>query len=243
MFARLLCSVVRTIELGGPAEPSLARRGEAIFHDGRRSHDQWYSCHSCHYDGHTNAVTMDTRNDGRFGNYKVVLSLRNVTRTGPWTWHGWQTDLGLAMRKSLTDSMLGPAPSDDDVKALVAYLETLTPPPNPYRTASGGLTEAARRGERVFQSAKAGCARCHPGPYFTDGKVHEVGTGEAGDVYKGYNPPSLVNCYDRPLYLHDGRAKSLEEALQGPHSPDAIQGQGELTGQELADLVAYLKSL
>ena len=42
---------------GRPAEaPSLARRGEAIFYDAARSLDQWYSCHSCHYEGHTNAV-------------------------------------------------------------------------------------------------------------------------------------------------------------------------------------------
>jgi len=52
--------VTQTIALGGPGEPSLARRGEAIFYDGRRSLDQWYSCHSCHYEGGTNAVAMDT---------------------------------------------------------------------------------------------------------------------------------------------------------------------------------------
>jgi YVTN family beta-propeller protein len=235
--------VVRTIALGGPAEPSLERQGEAIFYDGRRSLDQWYSCHACHYEGHTNAVTMDTRNDGRFGNYKVVLSLRNVTHTGPWTWHGWQTDIGLAMRKSLTDSMLGREPTEADVKALVAYLGTLEPPPNPYRAADGSLSAAAQRGERVFRGEKAGCARCHGGPYLTDGKVHDVGTGEVGDVYKGYNPPSLIGTYDRPKYLHDGRAKTLEDLLTGPHSPDAVTGKGELTPEELADLVMYLKSL
>jgi DNA-binding beta-propeller fold protein YncE len=59
--------VLRTIALGEAKEPSLARKGEAIFYDGRRSLDQWYSCHSCHYEGPTNAVAMDTRNDGRFG--------------------------------------------------------------------------------------------------------------------------------------------------------------------------------
>ena len=35
--------VVRTIPLGGPAAPSLVRQGEAIFYDGKRSLDQWYS--------------------------------------------------------------------------------------------------------------------------------------------------------------------------------------------------------
>jgi cytochrome c peroxidase len=186
---------------------------------------------------------MDTRNDGRFGNYKVVLSLRNVTHTGPWTWHGWQTDIGLAMRKSLTDSMLGREPTEADVKALVAFLGTLEPPPNPYRASDGSLSAAARRGEAVFRGEKGGCARCHGGPYLTDGKVHDVGTGEAGDVYKGYNPPSLIGTYDRPKYLHDGRAKSLEELLTGPHSPEAVTGKGELTAEEVADLVAYLRSL
>ena len=56
--------VARTIDVGHAAEISLARRGEAIFYDGRRSLDQWYSCHSCHYEGGTNAVTIDTLNDG-----------------------------------------------------------------------------------------------------------------------------------------------------------------------------------
>ena len=68
-------AVTSTIELGTAGEPTLARKGEAIFYDGQRSLDQWYSCHSCHFEGHTNAVAMDTRNDGRFGNFKTVLSL------------------------------------------------------------------------------------------------------------------------------------------------------------------------
>ena len=230
--------VARTIELGGPKEPSLARRGEAIFHDGQRSLDQWYSCHSCHYEGHTNSLTIDTRNDGRNGNYKVVLSLRNVTRTGPWTWHGWQKDIQTAMTKSLTDSMLGPQPAQPDVDALVAYLDTLRPPPNPHAP-----SEATQRGKLVFESAKAGCARCHSDEYFTDGKIHDVGLGVAGDAYRGFNTPSLLGVYDRLLYLHDGRSRSLEELLKGPHSPAKVTRKGELTAAELAELVEYLKSL
>jgi len=235
--------VERTIDLGGPKEPSLARKGEAIFHDGQRSLDQWYSCGSCHYEGHTNALTMDTRNDGRNGNYKVVLSLRNVTRTGPWTWHGWQKELELAMQKSLTDSMLGPAPKDDDVPALIAFLETLQPPPNPHRLADGTLSEAAQLGKAVFESEKAGCVRCHSGPYLTDGKLHDVGLGVPGDAYKGFNPPSLIGVYDRRLYLHDGRTRNLEDVLKGPHNPAKVTGRGELTPLELKNLVEYLKSL
>ncbi|MFN4261456.1 MAG: beta-propeller fold lactonase family protein [Gemmataceae bacterium] len=236
--------VVRAIDLGGPAEPSLARQGEAIFYDGQRSLDQWYSCHSCHYEGHLNAVTMDTRNDGRNGNFKTVLSLRNVTHTGPWTWHGWQKDLKAAMHKSMTDTMLHKPPTDHDIEAMIAYLDTLTYPPNPNRqTDDAAARRAMERGEQVFRGSKADCIRCHSGPYFTDGKIHDVGTGTRGDAYRGFNTPSLLGIYDRTRYLHDGRAKSLEELLRGPHNPKDVTGRGELTDEELSDLLAYLRSL
>ena len=234
---------MQTIALGGAKEPTLARKGEAIFYDGQRSLDQWYSCHSCHYEGHANAVAMDTKNDGRFGNFKTVLSLRNVTQTGPYFWHGWEKDLHADVKRSMIDTMLGKPPTDDDVKAMIAFLETLQPPPNPYRTKDGQLSDAARRGEIVFKSAKANCATCHSGKYFTDGRVHLVGTEERGDVYKGYNPPSLLGIFDRIQYLHDGRAKTLEETLKGPHNPDRVTGRGELSEQEMPDLLAYVRSL
>jgi DNA-binding beta-propeller fold protein YncE len=234
--------LVRGIDLGGPREPSLARKGEAIFYDGQRSLDQWYSCHSCHYEGHLNAVAMDTRNDGSNGTFKTVLSLRHVTKTGPWTWHGWQKDLDFAMRKSLTDSMLGPRPTDEDVQALIAFLGTLGSPPNPYRNPDGTLTAAQKRGEAVFRSSKANCVKCHSGPFGTDGQIHNVGTGARNDVYKGYNTPTLVGVFDRVLLLHDGRARSLHDVLTGVHAPERVTDNGELTAQELSDLIEYLKA-
>ena len=236
-------AVARTISLGGAESPSLARLGEAIFYDARRSLDQWYSCHTCHFEGGTNAVTMDTHNDNSVFTFKTVLPLRNLAHTAPWTWHGWQKSLQAAMDKSLTDTMHGPEPTDDDVQALLAFFEQLAPPPNPYRQPDGALTEAAQRGEAVFQSAEANCIQCHTGPYFTDGQIHDVGTGGSADWYDGYNTPSLVGVHDKPLLLHDGRAKSLEQLLTGKHNPENVAGTRKLTDQELSDLVAYLKSL
>lgn len=236
-------AVVQTIDLGGPKTPSLARRGEAIFYDGRRSLDQWYSCHSCHYDGTTNAVAMDTLNDGSLQTFKTVLSLKNVTKTSPWTWHGWQTDLEAAMKKSLTETMLGPRPTDEDVRALVAYFSSADSPPNPYRLPEGQLSQSAVKGKAVFESERAGCIHCHNGPFFTDGEIHDVGLGSPRDEYEGYNTPSLVGVYQRVRLLHDGRAKSLEKALSGPHNPAKVTGGGELSAEELADLIEYLKTL
>ncbi|MBX7071642.1 MAG: hypothetical protein K1X71_00730 [Pirellulales bacterium] len=234
--------VTQTIALGGPDKPSLARRGEAIFYDARRSLDQWYSCHSCHYEGGVNAVKMDTRNDGGFGSFKTVIDLHHIDKTGPWTWHGWQQELGAALRKSLTETMLGPEPTDDDVAALAEYLSLREAPSNPYRAGDGALSAAAMRGKLIFESDNAGCLRCHHGAYFTDGKTHDVGLGSPADKFDGFNTPSLLGVHRRIRFLHDGRATSLEEVLQGPHHPSRVSG-GTLSDSELADLVEYLKSL
>jgi cytochrome c peroxidase len=147
------------------------------------------------------------------------------------------------MRKSLTDTMLGPAPADDDVEALAAFLETLQPPPNPFRNSDGSLTEATRRGEVIFHGAKAGCANCHNGPYFTDGQIHDVGLGAPADRYRGFNTPTLLNVYRKTNLLHDGRAGTLQEVLTGPHNPKHVGGEAELSEEELEDLITYLKSL
>jgi YVTN family beta-propeller protein len=243
--------LVRTIPLGGPKTLSLVRRGEILFHDATRSFNQWYSCNTCHSDGHTNGLDFDTLNDGRqdlstfhLRSRKKVPTLRRVTHTKPWTWHGWQTSLEDATVESFTKSMQGPRPTKDDVKAMVAFLGTLEFPKNPYRQPDSGLTPAARRGQDVFRSAKAACTTCHNGPEFTDGKIHIAGLEEPDDAYRGYNPPSLRGVYDKDPYLHDGRAKTLREALTGPHNPDNVAGgTGELTDQELDDLIAYLRSL
>jgi YVTN family beta-propeller protein len=235
--------VVRTMPLGGPATPSLARKGEAIFYDARRSLDQWYSCHTCHYEGGTNSVTTDTTNDGTAFTFKTVLPLYHLPETGPWTWHGWQTDLPAAMKKSLTETMLGPPPTEEEAAALLAYLASLEQPPNPFRGKDGSLSAAALRGKQVFEGKNAACATCHNGPFFTDGKVHDVGLGSPRDRYKGFNTPSLRGVYQKVKLLHDGRADSLEDVITGLHSPDKVAGIEKLTEQEVQDLVAYLRTL
>jgi YVTN family beta-propeller protein len=235
--------LTRTFPLGGPPVPSLARRGEAIFLDARRSLDQWYSCHTCHYEGGTNSVTTDTTNDGSTFTFKTVLSLYNLPETGPWTWHGWQTDLYAGMKKSLTETMLGPQPTDEDVQAMLAYFSTLQAPPNPFRNKDGSLTPAAQRGQAIFESDRAACATCHNGPHFTDGQIHDVGLGSRTDRYKGFNTPTLRNVYQRVKLLHDGRTESLADLLTGPHAPEKVAGSGGLSPAEVSDLVEYLKSL
>lgn len=233
--------VTRTIPLGNPARPSLARQGEAIFYDAARSHHQWFSCHTCHADGHTCGRTFDTLNDDSYGNPKLTPTLRGVSRTGPWTWHGWQTDLGKAVEKSLTDTLFGPRPSANDVRALEAFLDTLDHPPNPHHNPDGALSEAAERGKALFHG-KARCARCHHGDHYTSTKNHDVKIEPDNSDYDLWNPPSLRGAYDRGPYFHDGRADTLEEVLQFHHAPERLGGAA-LTPQERSELVEFLKAL
>lgn len=233
--------IARAIALGGPAAPSLARRGEAIFYDAGRSFNQWYSCNTCHVDGHTNGGSFDTFNDGSYGLPKKTLSLRGVAQTGPWTWHGWQKDLRAGIHESMVTSMQGPEPSQDDLDALLAFFQTIDFVPSPHRNPDGTLTAAAKRGEAVFKDKV--CVACHAGPNFTSPGVFAVGLESERDAYKGYNPPTLRGVYDRAPYLHDGRAKTLEAVLTEHHRPSKLTGKPDLTDAELRDLVAYLKAL
>jgi cytochrome c peroxidase len=233
--------LVRTIALGGPAQPDLARKGETLFYDARRSHHQWFSCHSCHPDGHTCGRTFDTLNDESYGNPKLTPSLRGVSHTGPWTWHGWQQNLGQAVEKSFTQTLFGPKPSAAEVRAVVAFLQTLDHPANPYRQADGFLSPTSRRGEALF-AGKARCVRCHYGEHYTSDKNYDVKVEEDGSPFDLWNPPSLRGLYERGPYLHDGRADTLEEVLRSHHAPEKLGGT-KLTVEETRDLIDFLKSL
>lgn len=236
-------SIVQEIELGGPETKTSARRGMEVFYDGTRSLDQWYSCHTCHQDGGSNARPMDTMNDGSEMTLKTVLPLYNVTKTFPWTWHGWQTNLMDSMEKSITSTMQGEPPTERDKRDLISFLSSLKSPPNPFLNRDGSLTEAAKRGKAVFYGRKAACIDCHNGPHLSDGKIHDVGSGSEDDVYKGYNTPSLTSVYQKVRLLHTGRARDLNRVITDLHKPEDINGEGDLTEKEVEDLISYLKSL
>jgi cytochrome c peroxidase len=233
--------LVRFVALGGPAELAPARTGETLFYDAFRSHHHWFSCHTCHTEGHTCGRAFDTLNDDSYGNPKLTPTLRGVTRTGPWTWHGWQKDLGAGVVKSYTETMFGPKPNADQVQAVVAFLGTLDHPPNPHRAADGVLTPAAQRGAVLF-SGKARCDRCHHGDDYTAARNYDVKLEADGSPYTLWNPPSLRGLWERSAYLHDGRCGTLNDLLRGPHAPEMLGGQ-PLSPAERDDLIAFLRSL
>jgi len=234
-------AVTKTIALGGPAAPSLARKGEALFTDASRSFHSWFSCNTCHVEGHTNGGSFDTFNDKTYNVLKKTLSLRGVAQTPPYTWHGWQGTMRDSIHESALRSMRGPEPSEADLDALDAYFQTLDWAPSPHRKPDGGLTAQAKRGETLFSGK--GCVACHAAPTFTTPAIYDVGLDTAEENLKGYNPPSLRNVSNRAPYLHDARAATLGEVVTKYHRPSHLSGKPDLKPAEVSDVVAYLKSL
>jgi YVTN family beta-propeller protein len=228
--------VMAEVRLGPVAELRPEERGELLFYDARLSHDAWYSCHSCHPDGHSNGRLNDNFTDGSFGTPKRVLSLLGTKDTGPWAWDGRMKDLETQVRTSLRSTMQGPVPTAEQVRDLTAYLRTRSPPPGLVQARAALDAEAFKRGRRVFARQK--CATCHTPPTYTSAKTYDVGLrDEAGQTH--FNPPSLRGISQAGPYFHDGRARTLAEVF----TRYLHQLSGELSDQDIRDLLAFLGSL
>jgi cytochrome c peroxidase len=98
-----------------------------------------------------------------------------------------------------------------------------------------------KRGHELFVG-KARCSKCHHGDEYTSERNYDVKLEPDGSPYKLWNPPSLRGLWDRGPFLHDGRAKTLQELLEKHHEPEKLGGEA-LTDEERRDLIAFLQSL
>lgn len=133
------------------------------------------------------------------------------------------------------------------------------------------MSASAKRGFVVFTAKdKGNCAACHivgeKYALFTDNKFHNIGVGvEMGlptdlglygvthqETDKGlFKTPSLRDVAKSAPYMHDGTLKDLKEVMDyyigagnsNPNLDKEIHVLDFLTGQERADLLAFLDSL
>lgn len=224
--------VVQTISLGKRPQLSAIDRGELLFFDARLSHDHWMSCHSCHTDGHSTGLLVDTLGDGDYGAPKRVPSLLGTRNTGPWAWNGSMASLPDQIQKSVTTTMHGDRLTDSQAKDLASYLESLPAPPPTHRQ----TVEQVRRGRDVFKSR--GCVRCHTLPTLTATETFDVGLSDERGR-RTFNPPSLHGVSQRDRLFHDGRAAGLKDViLRFRHQLDK-----PLSEEESESLLAFLRSL
>lgn len=229
--------LIADISLGPQAELTLANRGELLFFNAIVSHDGWMSCHSCHTDGHTNGLLNDNFSDASFGAPKRVLSLLGRGDTAPFAWNASAESLEVQIRKSITNTMQADdPPTDDEVAALAAFVKTLQPPPSIDKARGVQDAKAVARGSELFASLQ--CTQCHKPPVFTTPQTYDVGLDDKLGKRR-FNPPSLLGVGQRGPYFHDNRAITLEEVFR----KYGHQLDGELSDQELKDLLAFLRSL
>lgn len=230
------------LPLGPQEPPHLARQGEAIFHDAGRCFQRWLSCASCHPGTRADGLNWDLLNDG-LGNPKNARSLVFSDRTPPLMSHGVRDDLGACVRAGFVH-ILFTEPKVQDVEAVTAYLKSLKPVVSPYRKADGSLTDAAQRGEKIYNDPLVACGKCHPGPLLTDLGMYDVGTSRPFD--RGalrFDTTSLVELWRTPPYLHDGSAVTIRQVLVEENRGDKHGVTSKLTPAQIDDLVAYLQSL
>ena len=226
----------RSVPLQGPVPLSEARRGEMLFHDAGLCFQQWQSCASCHpSEGRADVLNWDLLNDG-IGNPKNTKSLLLAHRTPPSMSLGVRATAEVAVRSGLRFILFAVRPQSDGV-AIDRYLESLTPIPSPYLI-DGKPGPAALRGRQVFHDA--GCASCHSEPYYTNGRLYDVGTGLGADSAGAFDTPTLVEIWRTAPYIHDGRAATIREVLT-VHNPNDKHGRtSELTDGQISDLVEFV---
>ncbi len=243
----------------------LVRKGERLFNDATLCHQGWQSCASCHPDGRADGLNWDLLNDG-IGNPKNTRSLLLAAETPPEMSLGVRPTFDGAVRAGLRH-VLYTEPRPETVKAIEAYLRSLKPVPSPYLAGAGGsphffrgsgrrsggkrrrtdpgdgkLSEAARRGRRIF--GLAGCADCHTPPLFTDRRPHDVGTRRSFDKPNDlFYTPTLIECWRTAPYLHDGSAVTVRGVLTRNNPHDAHGRTSHLSEEELDNLVEYVLSL
>lgn len=228
--------LVGTISLGQRPDPTPIERGERLFHNARLSHDGWFSCASCHLDGHTTGQLNDNFTDGTFDTPKRVLTLRGIAETAPYAWNGRFQTLREQIQHSVRSTMQGKPLSVEQADDLEFYLRTLTPaPPIPEETDLPSK-QLVDRGSILFE--KLDCARCHSGPAFTSADVAEVKLKDERGA-SSYNPPSLRGVSQQGPWFHDGRATTLEEVV----SKFRHQIDEELSAEQVKELVAFLNRL
>ncbi|QDT41625.1 Lactonase, 7-bladed beta-propeller [Gimesia alba] len=220
----------------------------------------WISCASCHPDGQSDGRTWHNPEGLR-----NTQSLAGMAWTHPIHWSADRDEVqdfehtirGPLMQGSgLVRGKINPsldAPNKGLSRALdamAAYSNTHEFTLSPY--AKKGLSPAAKRGRELFFSKQTKCASCHSGPFLTDSvpsaKIvrHDVGTSVDNPGEKmgpAYDTPTLLGIYRTAPYLHHGKAKTLEEVFTIYNHDDQHGNTSQLSKQELADLVEFLKAL
>ncbi|MBK8259487.1 MAG: hypothetical protein IPK82_43375 [Polyangiaceae bacterium] len=228
-------------------------------------------CAGCHPEGRDDGHvwheasfdTIDGVNTNFVGTYENIPDLARkkgfprrtpmlagmLKAKGPYGWHGESETLPARLIGGFGLHRWGAVPKDPGTRVGRAHLITefvrsgLVPPPREERD----LTEQEKRGQAIFVSEEARCAKCHvPETDFTDRTAYplkQVGqvSGFDDEPKLEFKTPSLRFVVGRAPYFHDGRASSLEKLVE--LNGDRMGKTSHLSAEDREALVAYLRTL
>jgi len=223
----------------GTAEMDLVRRGEMIFNDATNCLQRWHSCATCHPDARSDGLNWDLLRDG-IGNSKNTRSLVLANKMpSVMRLEEGRSNTNKRIQHNFKHVYFTPK-EERQVKAVEAYLKSLRPVRSPLLT-SGALSDSAKRGMKVFEKAR--CYTCHEPPFYNNRASYKLDYAKGQDSERTFETRTLVEVWRTGPYLYDGRATTIEEALQYHIRKDQRDGPSKLTAEELKDLAEYVRSL
>ena len=221
----------------------------------------YIACAHCHPSGDHDGQTWDFTDRGEGLRNTTSLLGRGTMEMGPFHWSGnfdevqdFENDIRLHFGGSgflteedwaLTEDTFGESKASlsPELDALAAYLYSLDQTlDSPFPLDEVSFSEALQSFENL------GCNECHGGTVWTDSSLttllrHDVGTlteasgQRLGATLDGLDSPTLLGLWSAAPYLHDGSARTLEDAIRS-HT-----GYEDLDEHTLALLISLLDSL
>jgi len=158
-------------------------------------------------------------------------------------------------------------PSESSItRAIASFVRSLVSGNSAYdrylQGDASALSDAAIRGEGLFNGERAQCFHCHTGFNFTNNGFRNDGS-DANDPDEGrqeitlkasdfgkFKVPTLRNVAVSAPYMHDGALATLDDVIdsyvaggRGHHNTDPTIVPLDLTQSDKADLRAFLESL
>ena len=243
------------IVLGDGGRDDPIRQGERVFTRSKYTFQGQFACRSCHPDGQVDGLSYDFDGSGVGDNLLDNRSLCGVAGTEPFKWNGKNPTLQFQDGPRFARVLMrtDPIPSAQ-LDELATFLEHLPPTRTiPWSRVGQPLMPAQERGRKLFYATQRTdgtpipqalqCQTCHRPPLFTDRLLRSVGTQEARDPKGLFDTPHLIGVGASAPYLHDGRAKTLEEIWTTYQKDDKHGVSSYWSKEQLNDLVEYLKTL